>query len=158
MSMPALMAASAVIAAAFATTPAAAQTARVDRFEMTPVDGGFLRLDRDSGATAFCSASGDGYVCRPAGEDPVGSEAEVKRLEARVAALEEQLKSRGSSGLPTVPALPKDGQALKDDPSLALPTDKQIDDIATFFERAIRRMKKLAAELEKDAPPDEQRL
>lgn len=138
--------------------PAGAETPRADRFEMKPVDGGFLRLDRDTGATAFCSAAGDGYACRPASEGGAGSQAEIKRLEARVAALEEQVRTLGA-GLPPVPALPKDGPVPKDEQqSLNLPTDKQIDDLASFFERAVRRMKKLAAELEKDAPADGERL
>lgn len=138
--------------------PAGAETLRADRFEMKPVDGGFLRLDRDTGATAFCSASADGYACTPAGEDRAGSQAEITRLEARVATLEEQVRTLGA-GLPPTPALPKDGSAPKDEQqSLNLPTDKQIDDLASFFERAVRRMKKLATELEKDAPADDQRL
>lgn len=143
-------------AAAFA---ASAQSPRADAYEITPADGGFFRKDRDTGVTAFCAERGEGYVCAPAKDAPPAPPAtDLKRLEARIAALEEQVKTLGS-GLPPVPPLPKDGALLKDEPAFKLPSEKEIDDVASFVEKALRRMKRLATELEKDLPPaDEQRL
>ncbi|GLK81728.1 hypothetical protein [Methylopila turkensis] len=148
-------------AAMFAVAaPAAsgAESPRPDRYELKPADGGFLRLDRETGATAFCRAVGEGYDCRAAGATDQPSE--IRRLEERVAALEEQVRKL-AAGVPT-PAEPKAGEPKLVEPgsgpTLRLPTDKEIDQLAETMGRALRRFREFAETLEKNAEPDEQKL
>lgn len=147
------------VAAGLGGGPAGADTPRIDRYALTPADGGFLRLDRETGATAFCATAGDGYACRPTKEEKaLGSGGREGRLEARVAELEAKVK-RLEDGLPPQPSA-KDGPLTRDDQTLRLPTDEEIDKIAGFFERAMKRMQRFAESLARDpAPePDQQRL
>lgn len=150
-----------IAAASLASTLLAASAAAAPppseggRFQIAPADGGFLRLDRETGATAFCKPSGDGYACRPTVEEGRPSPEVTTEIEKRVAAIERQLKE--TQGLPPVPPLPK-----TDGPSAELPSDDQMDRVASFIERAMKRLKELAQEMQKDTPPsaesDRQRL
>lgn len=106
------------------------------RYEMKQVEDGFLRVDRESGLTAFCKPSGEGYACRPTDESRSADAAMVAQLEQRVAALEAK-----------VAMLTAEKKSLKDDardPTLDLPTDDQVDRVAGFLERTLRRFKRLA--------------
>ncbi|MEQ1672201.1 MAG: hypothetical protein ABL893_15205, partial [Hyphomicrobium sp.] len=65
------------------------------RFAMTPVDGGFMRLDTETGAVALCTRKADAWACEPvddktaASDDKAKIEAENKALKDRIKALEE---------------------------------------------------------------------
>ena len=139
---PTLLAA-AVSAAALALTPIAARSqASAPNYELKPVEGGFLRLDRNSGLTAFCRPAGEGYACRPTAEDGKAETALIAELEKRVAALEQRVKELGGD--------PGPAQATKRDPTLDLPSDEQVDRVATFLERALKRFKQLATDMQKE--------
>ena len=142
------------IAAALAA-PATAEAPRPDRYELKAADGGFLRLDRETGATAFCTLSGDGYACRPASDGPAASSPEIDRLKERVAVLEATVKTL-SSGLPPAPVLPKDDSLVETDPTLKLPSDADVDRALSFVEKALRRFKRFADEMER--PQEGERL
>jgi hypothetical protein len=112
------------------------------RYEMKQVEGGFLRLDRESGLTALCKPSGDGYACQPTEEGRSADAAMVAQLEKRVAALEARIA-----------ALTAEKKALGDDardPTLDLPSDEQVDRVAGFLERTFRRFKRLADDINKE--------
>lgn len=160
------------LGATFLLSPAGAEppSPGAGRYELQPAEGGFVRLDRETGATAFCAAKGDGYACSPAADAgsshdktflekaPPDGDA-VARLEARVAALEAQIKtlSRPVPGLPPVPPLPPETATPKDPRAGELPSDDQIDRFANMVERMVRRLKKLGEDLAKDdpAPPSD---
>lgn len=133
--------AAALVAAGVAA--AQAEPPSTDRYEMKPVAGGFLRLDRETGLTALCQPSGDGYACRPTDEGRSADAAMIAQLEKRVAALEAKIAAMSS-----------EKSALKDapprDPTLDLPTDAQVDRVASFLERAVKRLKKLAEDVQKE--------
>lgn len=135
--------AAAGLCAAVAFEASGAEPTSADRFEVKPVAGGFLRLDRESGLTAFCQPSGDGYACRPTAEGASADAAMVATLEKRVAALEAKVRE-----LSTDPAALKG--ASPRDPTLDLPSDAQVDRVAGFLERAFRRLKRLADDVQND--------
>lgn len=58
---------------------AAAQEAG-DRYMMTPADGGFLRLDKETGAVAFCTVENKLAACRLGADERAAFEAEIARL------------------------------------------------------------------------------
>lgn len=135
--------AAAMSAATLALTPVPALSqAAAAKYELKAVEGGFLRLDRDSGLTAFCRPAGEGYACRPTAEDGEAGTALIADLEKRVAALEKQVKELGGD--------PASARAAKRDPTLDLPSDEQVDRVATFLERALKRFKQLATDMQKE--------
>lgn len=116
------------------------------RYSFEPAEGGFLRLDRETGATSFCRAEGEGYACAATREGGVAADAErIRALEARVAELEARLKAEGLK--PDRPAA-----------QLELPTDEQMDRIAGFLRGAMKRMKSIVRELEIEENPQGERL
>jgi len=148
----------ALLPAALLLTAAAPEPQPAGRYQLQPTDGGFLRLDRETGATAFCSPAGDGYACRAASEEPAANGAELARLEKRLAALEEQVRALSRTpGPPSAPQPPKDDPA-KDSGALRLPSDEEIGKVTSFLERALRRLKELGDQMQKDEPPQRERL
>lgn len=133
------------LATSLALGALAPATSAAERYELKPVEGGFLRLDRDSGLTEFCKPSGEGYACRPTAEGASADAAMIAALEKRVAELEAKVKAL--SGDPAKSAASRD-------PTLDLPSDEQVDRVASFLERALKRLKQIAGDVEKD----EQRL
>ena len=50
------------------------------RYAMTPAEGGFLRLDTQTGSVSFCSVKDGQSVCRAGADEIAALEAEVSRL------------------------------------------------------------------------------
>ena len=109
---------------ALALTGAAATETPADpngRYTMSPVDGGFLRLDKQTGAVAMCAHSGGDWACNPvrdsataAPSDEVSKlEDENKALKARIKALEESLESSKHRRRPAAFRRPKVRRAAK---------------------------------------------
>ncbi len=66
--------------------PAAATEGQPDRYTMTPAEGGFVRLDKQTGAMSFCSGKEGDWACKPM------PDAEQK-LQGRIGELESENKS-----------------------------------------------------------------
>jgi len=49
---------------------------------MSPADGGFVRLDRRSGAVSFCSMEGGALTCRAGADERAALQNEIDRLAA----------------------------------------------------------------------------
>ncbi|MFY9655964.1 MAG: hypothetical protein WAK01_05155 [Methylocystis sp.] len=105
-----------------ATNPPLAE-APVERFSMTPADGGFLRLDKQTGAVSFCTVEGGASVCRAGPDERATLEKEVAQLKRENAEL-------------------KAGRELSRDQSGAspLPKEEEFERALSFAERFIRRM------------------
>jgi hypothetical protein len=143
-----------VIFALALTGSAAAETAGTsnERFTMSPADGGFLRLDKKTGAVSMCARAGDSWACKPV-EDrtaPTPS-AELSRLEQentdlkdRVKALEEAL---GTAKTPPS-AGPPGGK-------MDLPTEQEVDQALDYFERVYKKVRDRMKDLDKPLPPAE---
>lgn len=130
--------------AAAAETP----TDAVGRFTIMPADGGFLRLDKETGAVAMCAHTGNTWACTPV-EDRTTSapspelsrlQQENKDLKERVKALEEALETS------TPPAGPPGSK-------LQLPTDQEVDQALDYLERIYKKFRDRANDLDKPLPP-----
>ena len=89
------------------------------RFTMQPVEGGLMKLDTTTGTMSFCSAKAGGsgagtWVCEAVPEDRAALEAEISRLQRRVAELEKGRAGTGT-GVPDIMA-PPSAEAPKDAP------------------------------------------
>ena len=122
--------AAAVASAAFAQAP---QLNDNWRFKMQKVEDGFLRLDAQTGQVSHCRSRPGGWVCETAADDRAALEAEIKRLSDRVAGLERQVKEQ-----PTPPN------------QFRMPTDAEVDQMMSFFERVMKRFRGVVENLKKE--------
>lgn len=99
------------------------------RFKLQKVDGGFLRLDAQTGQVSFCRER-EGWVCETVADDRAALEAEIKRLSDRVATLEKQTN----------------------DPSnrFRTPSDQEIEQVMGFFEKMMKRFRGVVENLKKE--------
>jgi hypothetical protein len=140
----------ALIIALALTGGAAAETAEDsnDRFTMSPADGGFLRLDKKTGAVAMCARTGNTWACAPVQDQTsLATPGELSRLRQenkdlkdRVEALEEALET-------TKPPPPES--------KLDLPTDQQVDQALDYLERVYKKIRDRVKDLDKPLPPAE---
>jgi hypothetical protein len=97
-----------------------------ERFTLQPTEGGFLRLNRETGAVSFCTVKEGVSVCRLSADERAALEAEIERLRVENA----RLKAVAA------PAAP---------PS-ALPSEQEFERALSFTERFMRRIMRLFRE------------
>ena len=61
------------------------------RYTFNRVDGGFVRLDNNTGQVAFCSAHAAAWACEVVPEDRAALDKEIARLQDEVAALKQEV-------------------------------------------------------------------
>ena len=121
---------------------------------------GVLRLDTRTGAVSTCSNTGAGWACYAVPDERAALDAEIGRLQAD----NEKLKAELASREPTVTGkieepLPKSDSLKKSEPKVAegerkieipLPSDRDMDRMMSFLERAWRRLIEMANRVQKD--------
>lgn len=117
------------------------------RFSMTPVDGGLMRLDAETGAVALCTKKTDTWVCEPVADRSEGS-ADRAKLEVENQALKARIKdleaSTSANKMP--PGV--------DDPTGApggvtkLPTEEEVDKAMDYVERIYKKFRDRLQKLE----------
>ena len=116
--------------------PASAQQA--DRYRMERTDGGFVRMDTQTGQMSFCTEQSGQLVCKDAADHRAAYADQVEALSDRVEALEEQLAALGQSGPRTD----------------ALPSEEEFEQTLGFMERFLRRFMGIVKDLEGEAGRD----
>jgi hypothetical protein len=122
----------AVFAAAFAPLAALAEEAppiiaqESDRFTLQPAEGGFLRMDKQTGEVSFCTAKDGVASCRLGAEERAALEAEIARLRLENA----KLKAAGLT-----PQRPS-----------TLPSEQEFERAMSFTERFLRRIMRIFKE------------
>lgn len=120
------------------------------RYTMTPVDGGTMRLDTETGAVALCTRKADAWACEPVNDKAVSTddqaklEVENKILKERIKALEDSLasgKPPADIGSPTEPP----GGITK------LPTEEEVDKALDYVERIFKKFRDRVQKFEKPA-------
>lgn len=114
-----------------------AQAEETGRYTMEPVDGGFLRLDTQTGAVSVCSGSGNAWSCTPAEDERSKLEEENAQLRADNLVLREQLSELGEKPKVTTP---EDVDAAMD----------AFETVAERFARIIKIMRREMEELDQD--------
>jgi hypothetical protein len=137
------------------------------RYALSPAGDGVLRLDTRTGAISTCSNSGAGWACYAVPDERAAMDAEIGRLQAdneRLKADNEKVKAELAEREPTVPGkieepLPKSDSLKKSEPKVAegerkieipLPSDRDMDRMMSFLERAWRRLIDMANRVQKD--------
>jgi hypothetical protein len=104
------------------------------RYAMTPVEGGFMRLDTETGAVALCTRKGETWACEPVNDKSATSE-DASKLEAENKALKERLKNLEAGTPPNpVPEGPPGGITK-------LPTEKEVDEALDYVERMYKKFR-----------------
>ena len=130
------------------------------RYALAPVADGVLRLDTRTGAVSTCNNTGTGWACYAVPDERAALDAEIGRLQAD----NEKLRTELAAREPTVPgkideALPKADSLKKPEPKVAdgerkieipLPSDRDMDRMMSFLERAWRRLVDIANRMQKD--------
>ncbi len=101
--------------------------------KQTNSQGGYLRLDTQTGEVALCSQRSVGWACQAAPEDRAALENEIARLRAENAALKKEILSRGLALPPG--ANPESGAApstAQNSVTLQLPSDADIDRMVAY--------------------------
>jgi hypothetical protein len=130
------------------------------RYALSPIADGVLRLDTRTGAVSTCSNSGVGWACYAVPDERAAFDAEIGRLQADNEKLKAQLAERDGTVTGKVEeALPKSDPLKKPEPKVAegerkieipLPSDRDMDRMMAFLEKAWRRLIEMANRVQKD--------
>jgi hypothetical protein len=130
------------------------------RYAMSATADGLLRLDTRTGAVSTCNNSGAGWACYAVPDERAAMDAEIGRLQAENEKLKAQLAERESTVTGKIEdALPKSDSLKKPEPKVAegerkieipLPSDRDMDRLMSFLEKAWRRLIDMANRVQKD--------
>ena len=100
------------------------------RYKLQKVEDGFLRLDAQTGQVSHCKTKDANWTCETVADDRAALEAEIKRLNDRVAVLEKQAN----------------------DPTnrFRTPSDQEIEQVMGFFEKMMKRFRGVVENLKKE--------
>lgn len=130
------------------------------RYALSPVADGVIRLDTRTGAVSTCSNSGAGWACYAVPDERAALDAEIGRLQADNERLKAELAARGPVVSGKIEeALPKSDSLKTPGPKgaegerkieIPLPSDRDMDRVMSFLERAWRRLIEMANRVQKD--------
>ena len=120
------------------------------RYTMTPVEGGLMRLDTETGAVALCTRKAETWVCDPV-DDRSAASGDKAKLEAENKALRDHIKELEASAAnsKTTP-----GNGYPTDPPggvTKLPTEEEVDKAMDYVERIFKKFRDRIQKL--DHPP-----
>lgn len=166
----ALLAGAVLVAGGAQAQPADPAAAEPVRFTVQTVEGGLMRLDTQTGALSFCTQRAGGWACEAVPDDRAALEAEIDRLQARLAALEKN-RAAGGAGVPDImappqtmppdatlpdasPTTPPPASSPGADGELPAQARQRLDQAMDLAEHAFRRFVEMVERLRKDLPPD----
>lgn len=157
--LPIAIAAAVLVGGGGAAAQAALDTEN-GRYTLSPAGNGFLRLDTRTGAVSTCSNSNGGWACYTVPDERAALDAEIGRLQADNDKLKAELAARQPDSSGKIDeALPKSDSLKKPEPKIAegerkieipLPSDRDIDRVMSFVERAWRRLIDMANRVQRD--------
>lgn len=135
-----------------AAPPAAAQSPSLQpakaRYSMTPADGGFIRLDTETGALSFCSNKSGNFTCNLMPDDKIALEQQIESLKKKNRELIEDNKRLEDMVL-GLDKKPGDGSTNKA-PTFKLPSEKEVDQALGYVERMYKKFRDKLRDLEKE--------
>jgi hypothetical protein len=148
------------VAGAKAAPPQAMPDTENGRYALSSTPDGVLRLDTRTGAVSTCSNSGAGWACYAVPDERAALDTEIGRLQADNEKLRKELAAREPvvTGKIDEP-MPKSDSLKKSEPKIAegerkieipLPSDRDMDRMMSFLERAWRRLIEMANRVQKD--------
>jgi hypothetical protein len=129
------VASASLVAMIHAPATAAGESERAPgRYTVTPIEGGFLRTDTDTGVVSHCARKDMTWMCTTVADDYQVVQRRLDDLARENASLRKQIAELKSSegSLPTSPA---PGRKLE------LPSEEEIDKALGYFDRLLRKFK-----------------
>ena len=121
------------------------------RFAMSPVEGGYLRLDKETGAVSHCALKSQHWLCEPVEDHTRSADSRLNQLETenralkdRVKALQESLETGKSADADPAPLPPA---------KMQLPSEEDVDKALDYAERLFRKFRDRIQRIEKSEPP-----
>ena len=130
---------------------------KANRYIMKPVEGGFLRMDTQSGILSFCridNSSGNGITCRLADDDRVALMREMDKLRKQVKELKEENKRLEDMLLGDNKTGPGVGERKR---TFKLPSEEDVDKALGYIERMYKKFRDKIRELEKESKSNRSR-
>jgi len=140
-------------------TPALATETATDsgRYSMAPTDGGFVRLDRQSGAMTFCTKAADAtkpeavWSCTPMGDAQQAANSEIERLQSENKGLKadkqhlEEMLGLAEPGKPGTTQTPPGDSAS---PPMKIPSEQDVDQAFDYIEGMVKKFRERIKKLE----------
>ena len=125
------------------------------RYAFNRVDGGFVRLDNNTGQVAFCSAQAAGWACELVPEDRAALDKEIARLQDEVAALKQEVALlRAPPPLPVPPPpQPVPPPAAKND-EFSRNLHKDLARARAYLKRTWQRVVEMVGGFQRDVLPN----
>ena len=119
---------------------------RPGRYTMQPVEGGFLRLDTETGAVSLCTRQAGTFACEGVKDERDQLRAEVERLKTENGDLKAEVDrlQKGATGPDATP----DGERRRG--KLAIPSEKDVDEALDTMERLYKKFRDRIKRLEKE--------
>lgn len=138
-------------ALASATANAETSAEPKGRYSMTPVDGGTMRLDTETGAVTLCTRKADAWACEPVKDGSAAGD--TAKLEAENRALKEKLRKLEDlvATLPPEPGVPG-ADAPAPGGVAKLPSEEDVDKAFDYFEGMFRKLRDRIKKLEQPSP------
>lgn len=152
---PLRIAAPLLAAATFAGSALAAEPS--GRFRMSPVDGGFVRLDTETGAMALCTGKDQAWTCAAMADDQANLQRRIETLEAENKELREENRrleevlglGEPKPGDPGKPPAPPPSAGV-----FQLPSEQDIDKGFDYIEKMLKKFRDRMKKLEETERPD----
>ncbi|MET4634870.1 hypothetical protein [Kaistia defluvii] len=130
--------------------PAAADAARPGRYTMVPAEGGFVRLDTETGTVSHCrrgdAASGSVWTCAAIPEDVLSRPDPAVALSAKVTELEHEVAD--------LRARLEDVEGRANTRAVAPTGDPELDKALNFSEELMSRFFGMVREMKREADGD----
>jgi hypothetical protein len=131
------------------------------RYTLSTTPDGVLRLDTRTGTVSTCNNNfGTGWACYSVPDERAAMDAEIGRLQAENEKLKAELAERNETATGKIEdALPKADSLKKPEPKVAegerkleipLPSDRDMDRMMSFLEKAWRRLIEMANRVQRD--------
>lgn len=133
------------------STAANAQTESAGRYTMTPINGGFVRLDSQTGEMSVCRERDGQLTCELIEDQAKARREELAELRKENERLKEEV--RRLDLILNMPGQNEAPQTQPNTPGFTLPTEEQVDEALDYFENILRNLKERLERLEKDKEP-----
>jgi len=129
-------------------TPPVAPAAEASRYRFRSVDGGLLRLDKETGQLAYCSSHTVGWSCEAVPEDRAALEKEIGRLQDEIAALKKEIAALRAP--PPPPPLAPPAAAPQHDLNIPMPSHADIERARAYVIETWQRLVEMLNDFQKD--------
>lgn len=119
---------------------------RPGRYIMQTVDGGFLRMDTETGAMSMCLKRGATFACDAVADERTASK-EVDRLAIENRELKAEIK-RLEHLLGLGEAAPKGDKHARRGPKFELPSEDEVDKALSYFDRMLKKFRERMKDFE----------